>query len=451
MFVTAAVFSCVAVVSTHAQSSKDVTMAVGETQTFYLPSSVTAKNLKSVTFYSGGISYVQVTSYTKYSVTVKAVKAFSSPVIVRCDYRYFLGSGSFIYEASGYYDYCITVAGGSTNVKPTSISFPSTIKVVYIGESVQLTPTVLPANAEYTLTWSINDKSVATVSQSGILVGKSAGEADLKVMADNGVYDMLRVVVTDPKPASVSVSPSSVILTEGQSRYLTAIVYPSNASRAVSWSSSNSSVVTVSSSGRVSAVKVGTATITATTSNGKKATCVVTCKEAIPNIVLSDKYGISELPAKANVTYERTLHKGWNSMCVPFSVTRSMLKAFCEDFKIATVSKYEIIGSERVLSVEEVQTVGAGEPCLIYVPQDVACRFSLVEASLSLAPKGARELRGVYERTTVGPDCYKLTDDGRSFGVTRTGEAIVAPFRAYVLLAEDQQTKGSAIEYVKIK
>ena len=88
-----------------AQSYKEVTMSVGETQTFYLPSSVTSKDLKSVTFYSNGISYVQVTSYTNYSVTVKAIKAFSSPIIVRCDYRYFVRSGSYTYETSGAYEY----------------------------------------------------------------------------------------------------------------------------------------------------------------------------------------------------------------------------------------------------------------------------------------------------------------------------------------------------------
>lgn len=41
-------------------ASKDVTMQVGETQTLYLPSSVTSLNLKSVNFYSNGISYIQV-------------------------------------------------------------------------------------------------------------------------------------------------------------------------------------------------------------------------------------------------------------------------------------------------------------------------------------------------------------------------------------------------------
>lgn len=188
----------IASIPIYAISYKEVTMSVGETQTFYLPSSVTSKNLKSVTFYSNGISYVQVTSYTNYSVTVKAIKAFSSPIIVRCDYRYFVRSGSYTYETSGAYDYRITVVGsggGGSSIEPTSIKFSSTVKAIEVGESVQLTPTVLPANAEYTLTWSISDKYVATISQDGLLTGKSVGAADLKVKADNGVYAMLRVVV----------------------------------------------------------------------------------------------------------------------------------------------------------------------------------------------------------------------------------------------------------------
>ena len=81
------VIGSITTIPAYAISYKEVTMSVGETQTFYLPSSVTSKDLKSVTFYSNGISYVQVTSYTNYSVTVKAIKAFSSPIIVRCDYR----------------------------------------------------------------------------------------------------------------------------------------------------------------------------------------------------------------------------------------------------------------------------------------------------------------------------------------------------------------------------
>ena len=448
----------ISIISSHfayAQTYKEVTMTVGETKTLYLPSSVTSKVLKSVAFYSNGISYVQVISYTNSSVTVKAIKAFSSPLIVRCDYYYYVKNGSYTYLATGFYDFRVTVvdssgSGGSSVVQPTSIKFSSSVEAIEVGESVQLAPTVSPANAQYTLTWSISDKNVATVSQNGLLTGKSIGAADLKVMADNGVYAMLRVVVTEPTPTIVSVSPSSVTLTVGESKNLTATVYPSSSSQSVQWSSNNSSVVSVTSSGKITAIKAGIATITATSSKGTTGTCLVTCKEAIQGIVLSDNKGISQLPSKANVIYDRVFYSGWNSVCVPFAINQSMLSAFCEDSKIATVVGLEVIGNERRLSVKEVQSVSAGEPCLVYVPQNVTCQFLLSEVLLSPTPQNKGKMKGVYERTTIGANYYKLTSDGSSLGVTKADDAVVAPFRAYIVLDEESQTKSSSSP-IKIK
>ena len=441
------IFSTITTIPAYAISYKEVTMSVGETQTFYLPSSVTSKDLKSVTFYSNGISYVQVTSYTNYSVTVKTIKAFSSPIIVRCDYRYFVRSGSYTYETSGAYDYRISVVGsgdGGSGIEPTSIKFSSTVKAIEVGESVQLTPTVLPDNAEYTLTWSISDKYVATISQDGMLTGKSAGAADLKVKADNGVYAMLRVVVSEPKPTSVSVSPSSVTLTEGQSRYLTATVYPSNASQLVTWTSSNANIASVSSSGKVTAVNAGTAIITAKTSNGKSATCTVTCKSEVPELTISDKDGITSLPDKANVSYERTFYAGWNSVCVPFALSQLMLDGFASGCKIATVAELEVIGHKYSLSVNEVQAVSAGVPCLVYAPKDVVCKFSLSNVALRVSPDNSSKLQGAYNRTVIGSGLYKLTADGTAIGITESDDAIVAPFRAYVRIENAPQTRATS-------
>lgn len=447
------ILGSITTIPTHAQSYKEVTMSVGETQTFYLPSSVTSKDLKSVTFYSNGISYVQVISYTNYSVTVKAIKAFSSPIIVRCDYRYFVRSGSYTYETSGAYDYRITVVGSGgdgSGIEPTSIKFSSTVKAIEVGESVQLTPTVLPANAEYTLTWSISDKYVATISQDGLLTGKSAGAADLKVKADNGVYAMLRVVVSEPKQTSVSVSPSSVTLTVGQSRYLTATVYPSNASQLVTWTSSNANIASISSSGKVTAVNAGTAIITAKTSNGKSATCTVTCKAAIPDLTISDKDGITSLPDKANVSYERTFYAGWNSVCVPFALSQSMLDGFITGCKIATVAELEVVGDRYSLSVNEVQAVPAGVPCLVYAPKDVVCKFSLINVTLRLSPDNSSKMQGAYSRTIIGSGLYKLTADGSAIGITESENAIVAPFRAYIRIENAPQIRAMSMP-IKIK
>jgi uncharacterized protein YjdB len=66
-----------------------------------------------------------------------------------------------------------------------------------------------------------------------------------------------------------AVSPASKTLSLNETTTLTTTTIPSNASNSViNWSSSNTSVATVSGAGLVTAVSVGTATITATTSEG---------------------------------------------------------------------------------------------------------------------------------------------------------------------------------------
>lgn len=76
----------------------------------------------------------------------------------------------------------------------------------------------------------------------------------------------------------VTVSPTSASIKVGFTQQLTATVSPSNATdQSVSWTSSNNAVATVNSTGLVTAVAVGSATITVTTTDGSKtAACAVT-------------------------------------------------------------------------------------------------------------------------------------------------------------------------------
>ena len=110
--------------------------------------------------------------------------------------------------------------------------------------------------------------------------------------------------------SSVSLSKTSITIKEGSSESLSATVSPSDAqNKAVSWSSSNSSVATVDNSGRVTGVKAGSATITVTTSDGgKTATCSVTVEANIIAVtgVTLDK-ATAQIPLGGDVTLAATV------------------------------------------------------------------------------------------------------------------------------------------------
>ena len=86
------------------------------------------------------------------------------------------------------------------------------------------------------------------------------------------------------EPTSISLNKTSLTLDVGKSYTLTKTVSPSNAVTPYTWSSSNTSVATVDSNGKVTAKKAGTATITVKTSNGKTANCKVTVNLPTPQI-----------------------------------------------------------------------------------------------------------------------------------------------------------------------
>ena len=165
-------------------------------------------------------------------------------------------------------------------VDETSVSVTPSKLTIKQHETASVTATVEPSNATYrTVTWSSSDESVATVS-GGTIKGVSVGTAKITAKTKNGKTATVNVTVVKNdsivEPTGVSVSPSSLKLSTGETGKLTATVTPSNATdKSVTWSTSNDKVAAVSE-GTVTAVGSGTATITAKTSNGKTATATIT-------------------------------------------------------------------------------------------------------------------------------------------------------------------------------
>ncbi len=105
---------------------------------------------------------------------------------------------------------------------------------------------------------------------------------DSKVKMNDVILIATGKVTASIAPTSISLNKSAVRMDKGSnSTPFTATIAPNNATdKTITWTSSNTSVATVNSSGKVTAVEAGAATITAQTSNGKKATASIIVTKA---------------------------------------------------------------------------------------------------------------------------------------------------------------------------
>ena len=155
-----------------------------------------------------------------------------------------------------------------------------------VGETQTLTVAKEPlfATTPLELTWTSSNASVATVSEAGLVTALAEGETQITV-ASGDFSNTVKVTVVRQQIAVTGVTLDKTVaeLTVGdEALQLTATVLPAEATdKTVAWTSSNEAVATVSESGLVTAVAVGEADITVTTTDGGfTAVCKVTVKAA---------------------------------------------------------------------------------------------------------------------------------------------------------------------------
>ena len=182
-----------------------------------------------------------------------------------------------------------TDSDDDTDIAVTAVSLDKNSLTLRTGESYTLVATVSPSNAtDKSIIWSSVNSSVASVS-AGKVTAKSEGTTTITATAHNGKKASCTVTVNELAPevievTSVALNKMSLTLEIGASETLTATVSPNNATdKSVTWTSSDQAVATVAN-GNITAVGSGTTIITATTNNGKTATCMVTVNAAVPEI-----------------------------------------------------------------------------------------------------------------------------------------------------------------------
>ena len=206
-----------------------------------------------------------------------------------------------------------TVTVKAKIVSVSSITLDKTSLTLEEGQTATLQATVLPEQAsDKTVTFESSDTTVLTVDASGKISAKKEGSATVTAKSADGKVKATCTVTVKAKIVSVSsitLDKTSLTLEEGQTATLQATVLPSNATnKKVTFESSNTAVLTVDASGKISAKKAGSATVTAKSADGKvKATCIITVKEKTVADPI-DLLNLSGVPSTSDLGgYETTL------------------------------------------------------------------------------------------------------------------------------------------------
>lgn len=183
-------------------------------------------------------------------------------------------------------------AAATSTVKSITVkNLPSNTLTLKAGKTFTLKTNTTSSNLKF----STSNKKIVTVSSAGKLNAKKSGRANITISLKSNPKIKKVVKVTVGKPVTrVKVNKSALTIKKGGSAVIKATVGPNTASnKKVIWKSSNSKIAKVSSTGRIRAVKGGTATITAVAADGsgKKAVCRVTVKASITSISFSKKSG----------------------------------------------------------------------------------------------------------------------------------------------------------------
>lgn len=194
------------------------------------------------------------------------------------------------------------------------ITLNHTTAKLWLGKSFTLKPTINPSDAtNNSIKWTSSDTSVATVSSKGLVTSKKPGTTTITAKTVDGGFEATCVVTVKRAATSIKLNKTSVNLDVSESYTLKATIAPSNTTdKTVTWTTSNKKVATVSSKGVVKAIGKGTATITAKTENGLKATCKITVYQPVTGISIDKTTAVvyageeikliaSAVPSNANV------------------------------------------------------------------------------------------------------------------------------------------------------
>lgn len=289
-------------------------------------------------------------------------------------------------KSSGYVEITATSKDGGytakcriTVIQPVkSVKLKKTSVDLDVKETATLTAVIKPSSAtNKKLIWSSSNKKVVKVNSKGKITALKKGSAVITVKTKDGGYTATCKVTVIKKVQKVSLNKKSMVLYLTDTAKLKATVTPSNATnKNITWKSSNTKVLKVSKSGKLTPVKPGKATITVKTEQGGlTAKCTVSVEREVKSLTLSK--------SKATLKAGQTL--ALKATVSPSNATNKKLTYTSSNKKVATVSSKGVIkaigGGKATIYAKT--SNGIKKKCVITVSQNVNS-VSLNKTALSL-------------------------------------------------------------------
>ena len=286
--------------------------------------------------------------------------------------------------------------------KVTGVELDVASATVYLGKTVKLNAEVNPSGASNpAVTFSSSDKSIATVSSTGVVTPVKPGEVTITVTTVDGSFTDSCKVTVKRAVTGIKLDKTETEIKSNATLTLKATVTPSNATnKTVKWSTSNKKVATVSASGVVTPVGKGTATITAKTENGLKATCKVTVYQVVTGVTISESasvYAGEKITLKANV--------------LPADANNQKVTWSSSDTKIAKVSSKGVVtGVKSGTATITVKTAEGSfkAQCKVTVKQHVTS-ISLNKKEVTVANGGTSQLTATISPVNATEKGYTFT------------------------------------------
>ena len=253
-------------------NSDDFTVKVGNTKSLTYTISPSNATNKKVSWDTSNPSVAKVNSAGK----VTGVGAGTAYITIK--------------SVDGVSDKVKVVVTKRNPIKATKITLSPSSLTLNVGAKKTVTATVSPSNASIkTITWVSHNTNIAKVDSKGNVTGVGAGSTKISAYTTDGnVTASMNVTVKSnsssggsTKPTTVKVTdlivaPTSVYLYVDETERISTTVLPSTATnKSLNWSSSNTSVATVSSSGVITGKKYGTTTIKVTSASNSNVSKVI--------------------------------------------------------------------------------------------------------------------------------------------------------------------------------